>query len=110
MANDSNHLGFEVHSEEQYLPTPAASGSRTPTAPPTTLLLQSKKNTVLKSHGRPPWCVVCLYLPHTHWNPFYALCRYGEDGKVICDAFVIGIAGTSVEGILKTIIMALTDL
>ncbi|GBE88411.1 Uridine kinase [Sparassis crispa] len=41
-------------------------------------LLQAKKNTVLKSHGRPPW--------------------YGEDGTRICDAFVIGIAGGSASG------------
>ncbi|KAJ8588445.1 P-loop containing nucleoside triphosphate hydrolase protein [Rhizopogon salebrosus TDB-379] len=39
---------------------------------------QSKKNTILKSHGRPPW--------------------YGEDGLPICDAFVIGIAGGSASG------------
>ncbi|KAG1775910.1 armadillo beta-catenin plakoglobin [Suillus placidus] len=39
---------------------------------------QSKKNTLLKSHGRPPW--------------------YGEDGLPICDAFVIGIAGGSASG------------
>ncbi|EIW84385.1 armadillo beta-catenin plakoglobin [Coniophora puteana RWD-64-598 SS2] len=38
----------------------------------------SKKNTVLKSHGRPPW--------------------YGQDGKRISDAFVIGIAGGSASG------------
>lgn len=38
----------------------------------------SEKNTLLKSHGRPPW--------------------YGEDGLPICDAFVIGIAGGSASG------------
>ncbi|PCH42248.1 armadillo/beta-catenin/plakoglobin [Wolfiporia cocos MD-104 SS10] len=42
------------------------------------VLLQAKKNTVLKSHGRPPW--------------------YGEDGARISDAFVIGIAGGSASG------------
>ncbi|KZT07622.1 armadillo/beta-catenin/plakoglobin [Laetiporus sulphureus 93-53] len=42
------------------------------------ILLQAKKNTVLKSHGRPPW--------------------YGEDGAPISDAFVIGIAGGSASG------------
>ncbi|KAH9928598.1 armadillo/beta-catenin/plakoglobin [Fomitopsis serialis] len=42
------------------------------------VLLQAKKNTVLKSHGRPPW--------------------YGEDGHRISDAFVIGIAGGSASG------------
>ncbi|KAH9935256.1 armadillo/beta-catenin/plakoglobin [Amylocystis lapponica] len=45
--------------------------SRTATSPGRDTL-QAKKNTVLKSHGRPPW--------------------YGEDGEPICDAFVIGIA------------------
>ncbi|KAG2131365.1 armadillo beta-catenin plakoglobin [Suillus clintonianus] len=39
---------------------------------------QSKKNTILKSHGRPPW--------------------YGQDGLPVCDAFVIGIAGGSASG------------
>jgi uridine kinase len=39
---------------------------------------QSKKNILLKSHGRPPW--------------------YGEDGLPVCDAFVIGIAGGSASG------------
>ncbi|KAH9838433.1 armadillo/beta-catenin/plakoglobin [Rhodofomes roseus] len=42
------------------------------------VLLQARKNTVLKSHGRPPW--------------------YGEDGHRISDAFVIGIAGGSASG------------
>ncbi|KAG7451188.1 armadillo/beta-catenin/plakoglobin [Guyanagaster necrorhizus] len=42
------------------------------------LSLEAKKNTVLVSHGRPPW--------------------YGEDGKKLCDAFVIGIAGGSASG------------
>lgn len=39
---------------------------------------QSKKNIILKSHGRPPW--------------------YGGDGLPICDVFVIGIAGGSASG------------
>ncbi|KAJ7639864.1 armadillo/beta-catenin/plakoglobin [Mycena polygramma] len=39
---------------------------------------QPAKNTVLVSHGRPPW--------------------YGEDGKRISDAFVVGIAGGSGSG------------
>ncbi|KAH8099932.1 armadillo/beta-catenin/plakoglobin [Cristinia sonorae] len=42
------------------------------------VLLQSKKNTILKSHGRSPW--------------------YGEDGIPICDAFVVGIGGGSASG------------
>ncbi|RDX57400.1 armadillo/beta-catenin/plakoglobin [Lentinus brumalis] len=41
-------------------------------------LLQAKKNTILKSHGRPPW--------------------YDEDGHSVGDAFVIGIAGGSASG------------
>ncbi|KDR76262.1 hypothetical protein GALMADRAFT_247565 [Galerina marginata CBS 339.88] len=40
--------------------------------------LQAKKNTVLVSHGRPPW--------------------YAEDGQRISDAFVIGVAGGSASG------------
>ncbi|KAJ7931546.1 armadillo/beta-catenin/plakoglobin [Mycena leptocephala] len=39
---------------------------------------QPAKNTVLVSHGRPPW--------------------YGENGERICDAFVVGIAGGSGSG------------
>ncbi|KAJ7650221.1 armadillo/beta-catenin/plakoglobin [Roridomyces roridus] len=39
---------------------------------------QAKKNTVLVSHGRPPW--------------------YGEDGHRISDSYVIGIAGGSGSG------------
>ncbi|KAG7089550.1 hypothetical protein E1B28_011223 [Marasmius oreades] len=42
------------------------------------LSVQSKKNTVLVSHGRPPW--------------------YGLDGTRINDAFVIGVAGGSASG------------
>ncbi|KAJ7707676.1 armadillo/beta-catenin/plakoglobin [Mycena rosella] len=42
------------------------------------LTFQPKKNTVLVSHGRPPW--------------------YGEDGHRISDAFVVGIAGGSGSG------------
>jgi len=42
------------------------------------LTLQSKKNTILKSHGRPPW--------------------YGINGIPISDAYVIGIAGGSASG------------
>jgi len=40
--------------------------------------IEPVKNTVLKSHGRPPW--------------------YDEDGKQLSDAFVIGIAGGSASG------------
>ncbi|EJD06974.1 armadillo/beta-catenin/plakoglobin [Fomitiporia mediterranea MF3/22] len=42
---------------------------------PAKLIGEPLKNTILKSHGRPPW--------------------YDENGKHISDAFVIGIAGTS---------------
>ncbi|KAF9003983.1 armadillo/beta-catenin/plakoglobin [Cyathus striatus] len=42
------------------------------------LNIQPKKNTMLVSHGRPPW--------------------YGEDGNRICDAFVIAVAGGSASG------------
>ncbi|CAE6449215.1 unnamed protein product, partial [Rhizoctonia solani] len=37
-----------------------------------------EKNKLLVSHGRPPW--------------------YGQDGKPLTDAFVIGIAGGSASG------------
>ncbi|KAJ6619783.1 armadillo/beta-catenin/plakoglobin [Mycena sp. CBHHK59/15] len=47
-------------------------------APTPNITFQPKKNTVLVSHGRPPW--------------------YGEDGHRICDAFVVGIAGGSGSG------------
>ncbi|CDO74973.1 hypothetical protein BN946_scf184945.g45 [Trametes cinnabarina] len=54
------------------------------------VLLQAKKNTILTSHGRPPW--------------------YGEDGKHLSDAFVIGIAGGSASGkthVARCIVQAL---
>ncbi|TFK50123.1 armadillo/beta-catenin/plakoglobin [Heliocybe sulcata] len=44
----------------------------------TSTTIQALKNTVLKSHGRPPW--------------------YGQDGEPITDAFVIGVAGGSASG------------
>ncbi|KAK7050952.1 Uridine kinase [Paramarasmius palmivorus] len=43
-----------------------------------TLSLNERKNTILNSHGRAPW--------------------YGQDGKRITDAFVIGVAGGSASG------------
>ncbi|GLB40392.1 putative uridine kinase family protein [Lyophyllum shimeji] len=53
--------------------------SEAPTEPsPQYLSLQPKKNTVLVSHGRPPW--------------------YGEDGKRTCDAYVVAVAGGSGSG------------
>ncbi|KAI8980099.1 armadillo/beta-catenin/plakoglobin [Trametes punicea] len=54
------------------------------------VLLQAKKNTILTSHGRPPW--------------------YGEDGNHLSDAFVIGIAGGSASGkthVARCIVQAL---
>ncbi|KAF5382162.1 hypothetical protein D9615_004389 [Tricholomella constricta] len=45
---------------------------------PQYLSLQPKKNTVLVSHGRPPW--------------------YGEDGKRTCDAYVVAVSGGSGSG------------
>lgn len=45
---------------------------------PQELSLQPKKNTVLVSHGRPPW--------------------YAEDGKRLCDAYVVAVAGGSGSG------------
>ncbi|TBU55572.1 armadillo/beta-catenin/plakoglobin [Dichomitus squalens] len=53
-------------------------------------LLQAKKNTILKSHGRPPW--------------------YDEDGHAVHDAFVIGVAGGSASGktyVARRIVQAL---
>ncbi|KAJ7756466.1 armadillo/beta-catenin/plakoglobin [Mycena maculata] len=49
-----------------------------PNRTPTPISFQPKKNTLLVSHGRPPW--------------------YGEDGHRISDAFVVGIAGGSGSG------------
>ncbi|KAH9850269.1 armadillo/beta-catenin/plakoglobin [Lenzites betulinus] len=54
------------------------------------VLLQAKKNTILTSHGRPPW--------------------YGEEGNHLSDAFVIGIAGGSASGkthVARRIVQAL---
>ena len=55
------------------------------------VLLQAKKNTVLKSHGRPPW----YNSFHISSDALSDVTRYDEDGHAIHDAFVIGIAGTS---------------
>ena len=48
-------------------------------------------NTILKSHGRPPW--YCLNFASKIANSSMLLFRYGEDGQPISPAFVIGIAG-----------------
>ncbi|THH20741.1 hypothetical protein EW146_g696 [Bondarzewia mesenterica] len=60
-------------------PSPAVSPSPSPSPRPNALLTtKTLKNTILKSHGRPPW--------------------YGEDGQPISQAFVVGIAGGSSSG------------
>ncbi|KAI0322588.1 armadillo/beta-catenin/plakoglobin [Amylostereum chailletii] len=61
--------------------TPAATPSISPRPDPfgsPGTCAKALKNTLLKSHGRPPW--------------------YGEDGQPICPAFVVGIAGGSSSG------------
>jgi len=55
------------------------------TQTPQYLSLQPKKNAVLVSHGRPPW--------------------YSIDGKRLCDAYVVGVAGGSGSG--KVVLAAL---
>ncbi|KAK7033152.1 Armadillo/beta-catenin/plakoglobin [Favolaschia claudopus] len=52
--------------------------ARSVTPPKLDTNFKPAKNTVLVSHGRPPW--------------------YGENGERICDAFVVGIAGGSGSG------------
>ncbi|KAI0749410.1 armadillo/beta-catenin/plakoglobin [Daedaleopsis nitida] len=66
------------------------SNTLAPSSPRFEFLLQAKKNTILKSHGRRPW--------------------YDEDGHAIGDAFVIGIAGGSASGkthVARRIVQAL---
>ncbi|ETW83025.1 hypothetical protein HETIRDRAFT_157190 [Heterobasidion irregulare TC 32-1] len=59
--------------------SPAVSPSPSPSPRPDPLLTtKTLKNTILKSHGRPPW--------------------YGEDGLPFSKAFVVGIAGGSSSG------------
>ncbi|KAK0480033.1 armadillo/beta-catenin/plakoglobin [Armillaria novae-zelandiae] len=65
MSHDLHYLNGEARYPASMVPFPIMS-------------LEAKKNTVLVSHGRPPW--------------------YGEDGEKLCDAFVIGIAGGSASG------------
>ncbi|KAI0078825.1 armadillo/beta-catenin/plakoglobin [Panus rudis PR-1116 ss-1] len=80
MASDVPPVFVKIDSVEEERPpltrttTPSDSGSSRRAG----LTLQANKNTVLKSHGRPPW--------------------YGEDGLPISDAFVVGIAGGSASG------------
>lgn len=64
------------------------------TNPKLTPLIGTKfpTNTILKSHGRPPW----YYLGYSsgyHHVLTMILCRYGEDGHFTSSAFVIAIAG-----------------
>ncbi|KAJ6576473.1 armadillo/beta-catenin/plakoglobin [Mycena vulgaris] len=62
-----------------HAPVLAGDPSRTPTpTPKLDMTFHPKKNTILVSHGRPPW--------------------YGQDGLRISDAFVVGIAGGSGSG------------
>lgn len=59
-------------------------------ASPQYLSVQPKKNTVLVSHGRPPW--------------------YGADGKRTCDAYVVAVSGGSGSGkthVARQIVQAL---
>jgi hypothetical protein len=49
-------------------------------------------NTILKSHGRPPWYFLDRPLRH-HEALSMVWCRYGEDGQSVSPAFVIAIAG-----------------
>lgn len=59
-------------------------------------LFQPKKNTVLVSHGRPPWYVIYLCTcPFVSLSRLYF--RYGENGNLIGDAFVIGVAGEQTD-------------
>lgn len=53
----------------------------------------AKKNTVLISHGRPPWCAYEWALEYDADSR-----RYGIDGRLLSDAFVIGIGGGSSSG------------
>lgn len=68
------------------------------------LTTKTLKNTVLKSHGRPPWQV--LFSPSflgKETEQVGVHDRYGEDGLPICQAFVIGIAGTFILPLTETI-------
>ncbi|KAL1706347.1 uridine kinase family-domain-containing protein [Schizophyllum commune] len=75
MSGDLDFLAANVLTDQKrngkpFLSEPASG----PQEPP----IQPKKNTVLVSHGRPPW--------------------YGEDGEPLFDAFVIAVAGGSASG------------
>ena len=62
----------------------------------TKLPVEPLKNTVLKSHGRPPWYAYshCMRM-HCVFITWY---RYDEHGQHLSDAFVIGIAGVCDSG------------
>ena len=69
------------------LPTPITNTKLTP-------LIGTKfpTNTILKSHGRPPWYYPG-YVPEYYRVLSMFLCRYGEDGQALSSAFVIAVAG-----------------
>ncbi|KAF9485201.1 armadillo/beta-catenin/plakoglobin [Pholiota conissans] len=71
MSNDFGEVLFSPESSSRH-------ELQAPPLSPSIPALQPKKNTVLVSHGRPPW--------------------YAEDGQRISDAFVIGVAGGSASG------------
>ncbi|KAK7691089.1 hypothetical protein QCA50_006192 [Cerrena zonata] len=77
MTDESSSIFINVDSESRPVLSRSVSESGVSRAH-NAITLQAKKNTVLKSHGRPPW--------------------YAEDGLPICDAFVVGIAGGSASG------------
>jgi hypothetical protein len=56
--------------------------------------IESKKNTVLQSHGRRPWYVYPSKIPLE--MRLDCITRYGEDGVPFSDAFVVGIAGEQI--------------
>src|SRR5580693_6720919 len=64
------------------------------TNPKLTPLIGTKfpTNTILKSHGRPPWYYFGYSSGYHHVLTKFS-CRYGEDGRFTSSAFVIGIAG-----------------
>jgi uridine kinase len=55
--------------------------------------VQAKKNTVLISHGRPPWWRMAIVVCHRAYTFGLSLSRYSEDGQRTSDAFVVGVGG-----------------
>ncbi|KAH9068344.1 armadillo/beta-catenin/plakoglobin [Lactarius deliciosus] len=79
----TDYLDARVRGRSESVASLPSSPFPIPKAPPSALLgaqvgPKVLSNTILKSHGRPPW--------------------YGEDGQPISPAFVIGIAGGSSSG------------